>query len=230
MKKFPTLFLTLIICLSSCTSLKNMALEPTSLETITAVKGVLDSSAFRAINALQKLNKEGLDGFIPPEFQSVLATLKTLGLEKEMDAINLKIGQVSKIMAEESTGIMADAIKEVKFKDAVGIVLGEPNAAANALKNGMYAAVKKRYSSKLEAELGKTEALKYWPMAAGAYNLFAKNKVDSSLSDFMAERAVDALFLTMGKEESNIRKDPNQLEKAVVSKVFDYYNKKKGKG
>ena len=123
-----------------------------------------------------------------------------------------------------------DAIKEVKFKDAVGIVLGEPNAAANALKNGMYAAVKKRYSSKLEAELGKTEALKYWPMAAGAYNLFAKNKVDSSLSDFMAERAVDALFLTMGKEESNIRKDPNQLEKAVVSKVFDYYNKKKGKG
>ena len=228
MKRLPVLLLILIIYLSSCSSLKNVVSEPTSLETISAVKNVLDSSAFRAVKALQKLNKEGIDGFIPPEFQPVFATLKTLGLEKEVEAINLKIGQVSKVMAEESTGIMADAIKEMKFKDAAAIVLGEPNAASNALKNGMYEAVKKRYSAKLETELEKTEALKYWPMAAGAYNLFAKTKVDSSLPDFMAERAVDALFLTMGKEEANIRKDPNQLGKAVVTKVFDYYKKKKG--
>jgi len=216
--------------LSSCSTFKNMALAPTSLETISAVKNVLNSSAFKAVKTLQKLNKNGVDGFIPDEFKPVLASLKTLGLEKEMNEINAKIGKVSKIMADESAGIMADAIKEVKFKDAVAIVVGEPDAASNALKNAMYGSVKKRYSSKIEAELGKTEALKYWPMAASAFNLFAKKKVDSSLPDFMSERAVDALFLTMGKEESKIRKDPNKLGDAVVSKVFDYYKKKKGKG
>ncbi len=228
MKKVSILLLTITIFLGSCSSLKNVGLAPTGLETISAVKEVLNSSAFRAIKALQKLNKEGVDGFLPPEMKPVLASLKALGLEKEMDNINMKIGKVSKIMADESAGIMADAVKEVKFKDAVAIVVGEPNAASMALKNAMYGSVKKRYSSKIEAELGKTEALKYWPMAAGAYNLFAKKKVGSSLPDFMAERAVDALFLTMEKEESKIRKDPNKLGKAVVSKVFDYYKKKKG--
>lgn len=230
MKKINSLLLTLLIFLGSCSSLKNMDLAPTSLETVSAVKEVLNSSAFRAVKTLQKLNKEGVDGFIPPEFKPVLESLKALGLEKEMNEINVKIGKVSKIMADESAGIMADAVKEVKFKDAVAIVVGQPDAASNALKNAMYGSVKKRYSAKIETELGKTEALKYWPMAASAYNLFAKKKVDSSLPDFMAERAVDALFLTMGKEESKIRENPNKLGNAVVSKVFDYYKKKKGKG
>lgn len=221
--------LTLLLLLSSCSVLKDISLAPTNLETITAVREILDSSAFRAIKTLQKLNKEGVDGFIPPEFQPVLASLKTLGLGKELENIEQKIGTVSKIMAEEGSGIMKDAIKEVKFKDAVAIVVGEPDAATNVLRNAMYASVKNRYSSKLETELEKLDILQYWPLAAGAFNLFAKKKVDTSLPDFMAERAVDALFLTMGKQEAQIRKDPGQLGKAVVTKVFDYYSKRKNK-
>lgn len=66
-------------------------------------------------------------------------------------------------------------------------------------------------------------------MATGAYNLFASDdkKVDNNLSDFMAERAVDALFLSMGKQEKAIRQDPASLGKSVVTKVFDYYQSKK---
>jgi hypothetical protein len=221
--------LTLIISLFSCSTLKNISRSPTSLETITAVKEVLDSSAFRAVETLQKLNKEGIDGFIPPEFQSVLASLKTLGLEKELNNIEQKMGAISKIMADEASGIMKDAIKEIRFEDAVAIVVGEPDAATRALRNAMYGSVKNRYSARLETELEKLDVLQYWPIAAGAYNIFAKNKVDASLPDFMAERAVDALFLTMGKKESEIRRDPGQLGKAVVNTVFDYYSKRKNK-
>ncbi len=229
MKYFKLTMLTLGVLLSSCSTLKNFAEAPTSLETISAVREILDSSAFRAIKTMQKLNKEGVDGFIPPELKPVLSSLKALGLEAELGDIEKKIGTVSKIMAEEGSGIMKDAIKEVKFKDAVAIVVGAPDAATNALRNGMYASVKKRYSSKMDTELEKLDILQYWPIAAGAYNLFAKNKVDNSMSDFLAERAVDAVFLTMGKEESKIRQNPNQLGKAVVNKVFDYYAKKKNR-
>lgn len=49
----------------------------------------------------------------------------------------------------------------------------------------------------------------------------------NSLAGFMAERAVDALLLTMGKEETAIRKDPKKLGKAVATKVFNYYQKNK---
>ena len=230
MQKFIVLAVIGMIGFSSCSSIKNLALEPSKLETIAAVKQVLNSSAFRAIATLRKLNKKGVDGFLPTELQPVLASLKKLGMGAEMEKAEKKILQVSKLMAVESEGIIEDAIKELKFKDAVAIVIGGESAATGVLKEKMYATVKKRYSSKLDKELQKTEVTQYWPVAANAYNLFAKKKVGDSLSDFMSERAVDALFIGMGKEESKIRQNPKELGKQVVTKVFDYYAKKKGKG
>ena len=67
MKKIQLPILTLTIILTSCSSLQQIITEPTSLETISAVKEVLNSSAFRAIKTLRKLNKNGIDGFVPPE-------------------------------------------------------------------------------------------------------------------------------------------------------------------
>ena len=227
------LMIPLLICtmmLSSCSTLNKLGIAPTSLESIQAVKALMDGSSFRAIKALQKMNAAGgVEGLLPKELVPVLGTLKTLGVGKEVDDITKQINGISKMVAGESAGIMKDAISSIKITDAVGVVMGAEDAATMLLKNAMYGSVKKRYSERLDAELGKTEVPQYWPMATGAYNLFAKNKVDSDLSGFLAERAVDALFLTMGKEEKQLRKDPKKLQNAVVTKVFDYYQKKKSR-
>lgn len=228
MKKIIIPFLILTMMLTSCSTLNKLGIAPTSLETIQAVKGLMDGSSFRAIQALQKMNAAGgVQGLLPEELTPVLNTLKTLGVGKEVDQITTQINGISKMVASESAGIMKDAISSIKITDAVGVVLGAEDAATMLLKNAMYGSVKKRYSERLDTELAKTEVPQYWPMATGAYNLFAKNKVDSDLSGFLAERAVDALFLTMGKEEKQIRQDPKKLQNAVVTKVFDYYQNKK---
>lgn len=230
MKKIIAPLLILTMMLSSCSTLNNLGIAPTALESIQAVKALMDGSSFRAINALQKMNAAGgVEGLLPKEIAPVLKTLKTLGVGKEVDGITNQINSISKMVAGESAGIMKDAIKSIKITDAVGVVLGAEDAATMLLKNAMYGSVKKRYSERLDTELGKTEVPKYWPMATGAYNLFAKNKVDNDLSGFLAERAVDALFLTMGKQEKQLRQDPKKLQNAVVTKVFDYYQKKKGR-
>ncbi len=229
MKRISLLMFALLFTLPSCSTMKQLGITPTSFETISAVREVLNGSAFQAISTLQKINKSGITGLLPQELQPVLGTLKSLGLGKEIDMITKQITNISGKAVKESGGIMKDAIKEVKFEDAVAIVVGGENAATQVLREAMYGSVKKRYSSQLDKELNKTEALQYWPMAVGAHNLFAKKKINGSLSDYIAERSVDALFLTMGKEESKIRKDPASLGKGVVTKVFDYYVKNKKK-
>lgn len=230
MKKLISPLLILVMMLSSCTALNNLGIAPTALESIQAVKALMDGSSFRAINAIQKMSAAGgVQGLLPKEIAPVLNTLKTLGVGKEVDNITQKINGASKLVAGETAGIMKDAIGSIKITDAVGVVLGAEDAATTLLKNAMYGSVKKRYSERLDTELGKTDVPKYWPMATGAYNLFAKNKVDNDLSGFLSERAVDALFLTMGAEEKQLRKDPAKLQNAVVSKVFDYYQKKGGR-
>ncbi len=226
-RKLPFLLVSLLILGSSCSTLQNLAMAPSNLETINAVKEVLNGSAFKAIEGLAKASNGGLEALLPEEARPVITTLKTLGLGDEINKLDKKLGVVSEAAYIESKGLMSDAIKEVKFEDAASIVMGGENAATIALKNAMYGAVKKRYSDRLDGQLANVDETKHWDTAVSAYNLFAKKKIEGSLSDFISERAVDAVFIAMGKEEAVIRKNPASLEKAVVTKVFDYYKDKK---
>jgi hypothetical protein len=218
----------LMISFLSCSTLAKLGLQPSALETIMAVKEVMNSSTFKALRKLEKLNSDGVNAVLPAELQPALGALKALGYEKEIAQVTKAVGDASGIPLKESGAIFADAIKEVDLGDAVAIVVGGESAATAVLKSAMKASVKKRYSQSIATQLSKTDATKYWPIAAGAYNVFAKNKVDADLNDFIAESAVEAVFIAMGKEESDIRKDPKALGSAVVSKVWDYYSKKKG--
>ena len=228
MKRLLTLSIAVTLVLSSCATLKQLGIQPTALETITALRNILNSSTFKTIAKLKKLNDDGVEGILPQELKTVLGTLETLGLGKEINNISKVVGRASAVALTETQGTVTDAIKTLNFGDAVSVVLGGESAATAVLKNAMYQSVKKRYASKIESELAKTDALTYWPMAASAYNLFAKEKVNSSLPDFLSERAVDAMFLAMGKEEKAIRKDYKALGSQVVTKVFDYYTKNRG--
>lgn len=228
MKYVYSFSLVIILLLTSCNQLVNFV-KPTNLENISALKEILNHSAFKAAKKLAQLKTKGVEGMLPKELQPVLGTLKTLGYGDEIDkAVNV-LGKASTVVADEVPGIMKDAIKQVKFKDAAAIILGGESAATGVFKKAMYGAVKQRYSERLAQELDKTEVNKYWPMAASAHNMFAKkeNKVDGKVEDFLAERAVDGLFLAMGKEEKAARADYKSLGKSVVTKVFDYYGSKK---
>ncbi len=226
MKKFFPVFLTAALMLSSCSMLNQLNLKPSALETVMALREILNSSTFKAVKKLSQLSSDDPSRALPSEFKTVLDGLKTLGYGQEVDKITKHVGTASAVVLKESESIIAESIKEVDFGDAVSIVTGGKDAATQVLKNNMKTVVRRKYAERLDTELGKTEATKYWPIAAGAYNIFAKDKIDSSLSNFLADRAVDGVFLAIGHEEQEIRKDYKSLGKAVVTKVFDYYTKK----
>ncbi len=224
MKNHLFLSLTILgLLLGSCSTLQNIASAPSNIETLLAVKEVLNSSAFRSLETLGRASDNGLIGLLPDEAQPVIATLKTLGLGDDIEKLNKKVEVASEAVLIEGKGLMSDAISEFKAEDAASIILGGENAATIALKNAMYGAVKKRYSANLDNKLANVDEVKHWDTAVSTYNLFAKNKIKGSLSDFIAERAVDAVFIGMGKEEAVIRQDPASLGKDVVTRVFDYY-------
>ena len=222
-RKFLMPIALTIFILPSCATLQNFLSAPTDLENITAIREVLNSSAFRALTVLAKTTDHGIEGLLPDEVKPVLSTLKTLGLGDEIKKLDDQVGTASEIALLEGKGLMEDAIGELKISDAPAIILGGEDAATQVLRTAMYGAIKKRYGQRLDEEFADINELKHWDTAVSTYNLFAKNKIEGSLSDFIAARAVDAIFLGMGKEETEIRKNPSALNNPVVTKVFDYY-------
>lgn len=227
MKKLFIASLVSAMMFQSCDVLQNMALAPTTLETTQALKKILNSSAFRAITTLRDINNDGVEAVLPEDLKPVLSTLNTLGMGGEIDKVTNEIKHISGVALKESEGIMTDAIRELRFEDAVAVVLGGPEAATEVLRQAMYTSVKNRYSAQLNAELDNTDINKYWPVAVGAYNAFSDEKIETDLASLLAEKAVDGLFLTMGNKEAEIRNDYESLGSSVVNKVFDYYTKEK---
>jgi len=225
MKYISCSLLALCLFLSSCAGLKNVLPIPTDFESALALKEVLNSSTFKALKTLNSM-KNGENG-LPEELQPILAALNTVGYGDKVEEITKSIQNATTIAAAESEIIMKDAIKQLKFKDAAKIVVTGGDAATTVLKQAMYKSVLNRYSERIDLELEKSDVNKYWPIAAGAANIFAKDKVDKKASDFLAKRAVDGLFLSVGAKEKDTRESYKKLGNKVVTKVFDYYKDKK---
>ena len=111
------------ILASSCSTLGKLGLKPTSFETVLALKSILDSSTFRAINKLKGLDDSGIESLLPEQLAPVLSTLRTVGYGDEVDEVSRSIGIASKAVVIESEGIMKDAIGNLKFTDAAAVVL-----------------------------------------------------------------------------------------------------------
>ena len=124
------LFLSLSIVgllFSSCKTIQNVGSAPSNIETLLAVKEVLNSSAFRSLESVAKTSDGGLMALLPDEVQPVMATLRTLGLGGQIDALNKKVEIASEAVLIEGKGLMSDAISEFKAEDAASIILGGEN-------------------------------------------------------------------------------------------------------
>ncbi len=210
----------------SCNTVKNLVGEPSALETITALRNLLDNSTLRAVSKLRKMQNGGLESILPQELGTVLNGLRSFGLTKEIDQVSEQIGKASQIALEESGHIIKGSIAQLSFSDASKVVLGGENAATSVLKQAVYKSVKNRYSEKIKSELESTDAIRYWSMAAGAFNLLSNEKIDKNLPNFLAKSAVDGLFLSIGHQEKDIRLNYRDLGDKIVTKVFDYYKTK----
>ncbi|MBK9734616.1 MAG: DUF4197 family protein [Saprospiraceae bacterium] len=181
MKTLIAFLLTTIVFLSSCSTLNQLGVKPSALETVMALREILNSSTFKAISKLKALNSEDPTTVLPAEFQPVLASLKSLGYGAEIDKVSKQVGVASTVVMAESEVIIKESIREVDFGDAVSIVTGGKDAATQVLQNNMKIVVRRKYAERLDQELAKTDVHKYWPIAAGAYNIFSKTKVDPSV-------------------------------------------------
>lgn len=213
-----------VLFLSSCGVL-NKNVKPSDLENVAALRDLLNSSTFRAIKTLSQLSGENPETLLPPEIAPVLQQLRMLGMGEEIEKVTAQIGSISKLALDESQIILADAINQTKFNDALAVVVGGQDAATQVLRNNMKISVKNRYSSLIDQQLEEHDINTYWPLAQNAYNLFSRKKIEGSLSDIMAEAMVDVVFTAMGKQETELRNNPSQIGTDVAMKVFTYYQK-----
>ena len=85
-----------------------------------------------------------------------------------------------------------------------------------------------KFQPVITTSLNKVGAVKYWGDAAGQYNKIPLVKpVSTDLSSYVAQKAIDGMFIQVAQEELKIRGSLGARSTPILQKVFGYADQKK---
>lgn len=227
MKKIISVLL-LSLSLSSCDILSKLP-TGTGITEAEAGQGIKEALGQGLVKAVLNLNKT--DGFfgsqfykvlLPPDAVKIENTLRDLGMGRMVDKAILSINRAAEDAVGYAKPIFVSAIKDMTLMDAINIVKGPKDAATNYFRGKTREALLAAFLPSIKSSLDKVDATKYYGDIVSTYNNFPTTfkKINPDLPSFVVEKATDALFDQIAKEEANIRENPVARTTEILRKVF----------
>ncbi|WP_412466846.1 DUF4197 domain-containing protein [Pedobacter sp. KLB.chiD] len=165
---------------------------------------------------------------MPPEAQKVERTLRGIGLNKLCDNVIVSLNRAAEDAATEAKPIFISAIKQMTLTDATNILLGNKNAATEYFKRVTTAQLMQKFSPIVSTSLNKVNATRYYSDLTTQYNRLPLVKpVNTNLTEYVTQKAIDGLFVEIAKEELKIRGNLSSRSTTLLQKVFGYADRKK---
>lgn len=233
MKKLFTLSLILMsITLGSCDVLNQAAGAVgagTGISNAEAGNGIKEALAQGLAKSVLQLNTT--DGFfkdaiykvlLPPDAKKIENTLRSLGFNSMVDKAILQINRGAEDAAGYAKPIFVDAIKSMTLNDAIGLIRNGDTSATHFFRDKTTDKLMAAFAPVIKSSLDKTDATKYYSEMVTKYNNLpiTFKKVNPDLTGYVTERATNALFDLVAKEEVNIRTNLAARTSDLLRKVF----------
>jgi hypothetical protein len=246
MKILPSLFkhllaleavFVLLYAISSCTSTQISSAMKTAndymsddqpLTTGDVVAGLKEALVKGAEYSTASASKT--DGYLknveikipfPPEIEKIETTLRNVGLNKPVDDFIMSINRAAEQAANEAKPLFVNAIMSMTIDDAWGILKGDNHAATAYLQRTTSSQLEVKFAPIIDKALNTVNATKYYEDMSTQYNRIPfVTKVETDLTKYVTQRAIDGLFMLVAKEEEKIRKDPLARTTELLQRVF----------
>ena len=229
MKKIIVVFTVSISAIFlSCEAVKKIAswLIPSELEMATGLKEALSQGLFRSLDAFADPNGNPIVRFVfPGEAEKIEKTLRDLGLDKLVDQVTGKFTRATSSAVKAAKPIFITAIKEMSIKDAAKILITDnTHAATDYFKTTMTPELMVAFRPIVDSTIKLEGANKDWSSIVSFYNKipFINKPLENSLTDFIAARAIDAMFGMIANEEDQIRSKYEFRKTDMMKKAFGY--------
>jgi hypothetical protein len=159
---------------------------------------------------------------LPEDVRKVTDKLKVIPGFTDVENILLqKINGAAEDAATKAKPIFVDAIRGMTFNDAMGILMGNKNAATAYLQNKTQTQLYNEFNPVIVNSLNKFNAIEYWGNLVTKYNsLPFVTKLNPRLDDYVTTSALNGLFSMVEKEERDIRANVNRRTSDLMKKVF----------
>jgi len=166
------------------------------------------------------------------------------------DSIKVALNRGAEQAAPKSIDVFKNAISSMSFSDAKGLLMGDSVAATTYLNRTTYSELQTAFAPIIKEPLDLLNPNKYWKSLASHYNSFARvysnfksdpstssllgnsalsdlpyndlpEDISQALSEYAVGKALDGLFLMVGKQETQLRADPWGTVKAAGGFITD---------
>ncbi|MFB0935304.1 MAG: DUF4197 domain-containing protein [Propionivibrio sp.] len=196
-----------------------------SNDTASGLKEALTRGAEIAVGQLGK--KDGFLGDkrvripLPESARSVEKAMRTFGMKKQADELIETMNRAAEMAVVEAKPILTNAVKNMSFDDARGILTGGEDAATQYFRRTTSNDIAARFLPIVKKATAKVDlAGQYNQYAGQAAKLGLLDKKDADLDTYVTHKAMDGLFLMIAEQEKAIRKDPVGTGSAIIKKVF----------
>jgi len=179
-------------------------------------------------NQVSKLTSK--DGFyrnelvkiiLPEELQVVDKALRRLGLSNLANEGIKVLNRAAEDAVKTATPIFIKAVKEISFKDAKNILLGDKNAATSYLQSKTTQNLYESFTPVIDNSFSKVGADKVWNNLISRYNAIPfVNKVNPDLTNYVTTQALKGVFKMIEVEEKGIREKTGLRTSTLLKQVF----------
>jgi hypothetical protein len=233
MKKTSIIVFLFVFPFLGCDTARNIltSVGNGNLTTSEAAQGLKEALRVGTDSATYHLGL--LDGFfkddmikilMPPEAQKVEKTLRDVGMGNVVDKAVLSMNRAAEDASKYVGNIFLTSIQQMTIQDAFGILRGGDRAATEYLKRTTSEQLTAKFKPIISKSLDFTDATKYWKDVFSVYNRFSSQPVNTDLTAYVTQKALDGLFYHIGLEEQKIRKDPAARVTEILKKVFASQN------
>jgi hypothetical protein len=202
--------------------------QSTGVTEAEAAEGIREALSQGLVKSVLQLNKE--DGFfkdafykilIPEDARKIENTLRDIGLGSMVDKAILQINRGAEDAAGYAKPIFTDAIKRMDIGDAIGLVKNGDTSATHFFREKTTAQLVTAFIPVIKSSLDKVNATKYYGDMVNKYNsLPLVKKLNPDLTGYVTNKAINALFDLVAKEERNIRSNIAARTTELLKKVF----------
>lgn len=202
--------------------------QSTGVTEAEAAEGIREALSQGLVKSVLQLNKE--DGFfkdafykilIPEDARKIENTLRDIGLGSMVDKAILQINRGAEDAAGYAKPIFTDAIKRMDIGDAIGLVRNGDTSATHFFREKTTAQLVTAFTPVIKSSLDKVNATRYYGDMVNKYNsLPLVKKLNPDLTGYVTNKAINALFDLVAKEEKNIRNNFAARTTDLLKKVF----------
>ncbi len=158
---------------------------------------------------------------LPQELQKVDKALRDIGLGNLADEGLKVLNRAAEDAVKEATPIFVNAVKDITFADAKGILVGNDDAATQYLIGKTKSALYAKFNPVIANSFSKVGADQIWENIVNKYNSIPiTNDVNPDLTDYVTNEALDGVYTMIAVEEKEIRTKLSSRTTDLLKRVF----------